>query len=151
MKRSEHLKQALPDILPDIWVVFSGQADLPWLKILKPGFRHCYAVMNDGQRWIVFDPLSHCTEVSVPELPAYFDLPLWLEDRGLKVIKAPVQRIQKQAPWMPFSCVEAVKRLIGLHSFFIFTPWQLYKFLLRHEMGHDPHIDNDKGDLVWEV
>jgi len=30
------------------WVVFSGEADLPWLKILKEGYRHCYVLLNDG-------------------------------------------------------------------------------------------------------
>ena len=30
-------------IEPDeAWVVFSGAAELWWLRLLKPGFRHCF-------------------------------------------------------------------------------------------------------------
>jgi len=40
----------------------------------------------------------------------------------------------KEAPWMPHTCVEAVKRVIGLHARFIITPWQLYRHLMvQHE------------------
>ena len=46
------------------WVVFSGQTEISWLKFLRPGFRHCYVLINDGERWTSIDPLSHITEVS---------------------------------------------------------------------------------------
>ncbi len=113
------------------WVVFSGQTDLTWLKCLKPGFRHCYVLINDGERWTSIDPLSHVTEVAVHHhVPTDFDLPDWLSRRGMTVVPAFIQRnIKTPAPFMLFTCVEAVKRLLGLHRRFILTPWQLYKFL----------------------
>jgi hypothetical protein len=120
---------------PDAWVVFSGQCDdIPWLRILRPGFRHCYALLNDGRHWVCFDPLSNYTDINVHELPAAFDLPLWLKDHGHTVVKAKVKRGVKEAPWMPHTCVEAVKRVIGLHARLIITPWQLYRHLMvQHE------------------
>ncbi len=113
------------------WVVFSGQTEISWLRFLKPGFRHCYVLLNDGERWTSIDPLSHVTEVSVHHhVPADFDLPGWLQSRGNRVVKAPVRRdIKKAAPFMLFTCVEAVKRVIGVHSRSIVTPWQLYRHL----------------------
>lgn len=117
--------------IPDAWVVFCSDCDLPWLKILRPGFRHCYALLNDGRHWLSFDPLSNYTDINVYDLPATFNLPLLLQDRGHRVVKAPVYRTKKEAPWMPYTCVEAVKRVIGLHARFILTPWQLYKYLLN--------------------
>lgn len=113
------------------WVVFSGQTEISWLKFLKPGFRHCYVLLNDGERWTSVDPLSHVTEISVHHhVPADFDLPGWLERRGNRVVKAPVRRdIRKPAPFMLFTCVEAVKRVLGIHRRGIVTPWQLYKHL----------------------
>jgi hypothetical protein len=113
------------------WVVFSGQTDISWLRFLKPGFRHCYVLLNDGERWTSIDPLSHVTEVSVHHhVPADFDLPGWLESRGNRVLKAPMRRdITRAAPFMLFTCVEAVKRVIGVHSRGIVTPWQLYRHL----------------------
>lgn len=125
---------------PEAWVVFSGESDLPWLRILRPGFRHCYVLLNDGHHWISFEPMSNYTDINVHELPAAFDWPLWLHDQGFKVIKSQIHRTRKQAPWMPYTCVEAVKRVIGLHARFILTPWQLYKHLTK----------TTEGEFVWE-
>jgi hypothetical protein len=115
------------------WVVFSGQADMAWLRILKPGFRHCYVLLNDGHHWLSIDPLSSHTDVRVHHLPAAFDLPLWLQDRGYKIVGTRIERRRKEAPWGLFTCVEAVKRVLGLHKRFIITPWQLYRHLVKHQ------------------
>lgn len=113
------------------WVVFSGKADLPWLRLFRAGFRHCFVLLNDGRRWVTLDPLSHYMDVVVHHhVPPSFDLPLWLERRGYRAVRAPLnRRLKKPAPWMMFTCVEAVKRILGLHKRFIFTPWQLYRHL----------------------
>jgi len=113
------------------WVVFSGQTEISWLKFLKPGFRHCYVLINDGERWTSVDPLSHVTEISVHHhVPNDFDLPAWLASRGNRVVRAPLNRdVTKPAPFMLFTCVEAVKRVLGIHRRGIMTPWQLYRHL----------------------
>lgn len=133
--------------LPQAWVVFTGQTDMRWLKFLRPGFRHCYVLLNNGKSWISVDPLSNYMDVSVHHtVPANFDLPLWLKDRGHAVMRAPVQRTRKQAPWMPFTCVEAVKRVLGIHNRFIVTPWQLY----RHIKNNTSKLVH-KGEPAWEA
>lgn len=112
------------------WVVFSGRCDLFWLRFLRPGFRHCFIVLHDGAHWITLDPLSNFTELSVHDLPESFDLPGWLARRGHRVVKAEIRRdLPRPAPFMVFTCVEAVKRVLGIHRFFILTPWQLYRHL----------------------
>ena len=130
------------------WVVFSGQADMAWLKILKPGFRHCAVLLNDGRNWITIDPLSNYTDVTVHHVPLEFDLPLWMRDRGYKVLPAPMRRTQRPAPFSVYSCVEAVKRVLGIHKRRIITPWQLYRYLQRIQTTK---TFNPKGDLSWEV
>ena len=51
-------------------VVFSGRTDLPALRILKPGFRHCFAVVQCDGDWLLVEPLAHRLEVSVlPDVP----------------------------------------------------------------------------------
>ena len=115
------------------WVVFSGQADLKMLKILKPGFRHCAILLNDGQRWISIDPLSNYTDITVHDVPLEFDLPLWMRDRGHEVVRADIAHKHVPAPINIYSCVEAVKRVLGIHKRFIITPWQLYRFLIKEE------------------
>ncbi|MGB4057447.1 MAG: hypothetical protein WBK77_05130 [Alphaproteobacteria bacterium] len=128
--------------LPKAWVVFSGHAELPWLKILRPGFRHCFALLNDGERWITVDPLSNYTDINVHDFPSGFDLPSWIGERGLIVIRAHIRRTADPAPWMPYSCVEAVKRILGLHARLILTPWQLYRHLLK--------TPQHEGEFSWE-
>ena len=133
------------------WVAFSGQADLPWLKILKEGYRHCYIILNDGKRWIIIDPLSNYMDVSVHDMPLDFNLPLWMKSRGHIIVPAEPRRIDKQAPWMPFSCVETVKRVLGIHQSLIFTPWQLYKFLRKEQTERTFKQKSIKGDFAWEA
>ncbi|HYG89513.1 MAG TPA: hypothetical protein VD978_25030 [Azospirillum sp.] len=125
------LPAAAPAI-PRAWVVFCGQAELWWLKVLRPGFRHCFVALNDGLHWVVVDPLSPCTDVSVLAVPAGYDLPGWFRRLGMTVVPARLRRgIDRPAPWGPFTCVEAVKRVLGLHALFVVTPWQLYRRLTR--------------------
>lgn len=125
------------------WVVFSGQTEIRWLRFLKPGFRHCYVLLNDGKCWLSFDPLSPFTDIMVHHhVPVDFDLPAWLRGRDHKIIEASLARGQKKAaPVMFFTCVEAVKRVIGIHKRLILTPWQLYRHLTKPK--------NSKGDYSW--
>ncbi|HYD30083.1 MAG TPA: hypothetical protein VEB64_04405 [Azospirillaceae bacterium] len=114
------------------WVVFRGDAELAWLRLLRPGFRHCFVVLHDGWRWITLDPLAPHTEVAVPPVPAEADLPGWFAGQGMTVVPAPVRRDRRRpAPWAPFTCVEAVKRVLGIHARRVLTPWQLYRHLTR--------------------
>lgn len=123
------ITQISPPKPQSVWVVFSGQADLKWLRILKPGFRHCYVILNDGEHWISLDPLSGYTEVKVHHIAPDFDLPAWLIARDMIVVQARIAPKCKQAPIAIHSCVEAVKRVLGLHAPLIVTPYQLYKKL----------------------
>ena len=113
------------------WVVFSGQTDLPWLRLFKKGFRHCYVLINDGEHWISVDPLSCHTEVMVHHIAPAFDLPGWLRSRPVTVVPARIAPQTQSAPWFAHSCVEVVKRILGLHDFWVMTPHQLYKRLTQ--------------------
>ncbi len=121
----------------EAWVIFSGVAELWWLRILKPGFRHCFAIARDKKNWIVLDPLSPHLEVAVLPLSSGFDLPRWLEEQRLTVVRAPINREHKRAaPANWFSCVEVIKRFLGIHARKIITPWQLYRFLQKENFAH---------------
>jgi hypothetical protein len=145
----------------EAWVVFSAQADMNWLKILKPGYRHCAVLMNDGKNWMTVDPLSNYMDVTVHHVPVDFDMPQWMMSRGHKLIKADIARPLKPAPWGIFTCVEAVKRVLGIHNRLIITPWQLYRYLDEGRSGgaksktnpQKPHriFNPHQGDLAWEV
>ena len=102
---------APPGAEPKAWVAFCGEAEMWWLRLLRPGFRHCFVVLNDGVRWITVDPLSPHMEVVVQPVASDFDLIGWLKERGHAVVAAPVRRDHlRPAPLMPFTCVEAAMR-----------------------------------------
>lgn len=112
-------------------VVFSGRADLAWLRLLRPGFRHCFLILGSNDGWLCLSPLAHRTTLTVLPLAADFDAAGWYRDQGLTVVETayPTDPPRRQAPWRPYSCVEAVKRVLGIHHPLILTPWQLYRFL----------------------
>ncbi|NBX65883.1 MAG: hypothetical protein EBQ96_02695 [Proteobacteria bacterium] len=113
------------------YIVFSGKTDVWWLRLLRPGFRHCFALVRDTERWIVVDPMLHKMEVLTTACPHDFDLPAWMRARGYRVLRVPVLTPMRRAlAPAPFTCVEAMKRLIGLQEWRIFTPWQLYRRLV---------------------
>ncbi|MGN7437985.1 MAG: hypothetical protein ACTHOO_05005 [Alcanivorax sp.] len=135
----------------EAWVVFTNQTDLPWLKGLRQGFRHCFIVLHDGQHWTSIDPLASFMEVVVHNVPAEFDLISWLEERGHHTVQAPLARdIKRTAPIMLFTCVEACKRILGVHKRSILTPWQLYCHLNSTKQTIPTH-QNYKGELAWEA
>jgi len=116
------------------WVVFSGKADVPWLRLMRPGFRHCFVLLHDGRNWLSVDPMLNHMDVQYQKVPRDFDLPDWLKERGNIVIPAQLDRSKnKPAPWRPFTCVEAVKRILGIHARWVLTPWQLYKYLYKQK------------------
>ena len=76
---------------PRAWVVFGGATPLWWLRLLRPGFRHCFVALNDGRHWTIVDPLAPFTDVTVLEVPPGYDLPGWFRGHGLTVTAASVR------------------------------------------------------------
>lgn len=111
-------------------VVFSGHADLWWLRLLRPGFRHCFVALCGPGGWVVVDPLSHRT--CVAQIPATkdFDLCAWYRENGLQVVETKVFSPAKRvAPIRAYSCVESVKRILGIQAAWVLTPWQLFRYV----------------------
>lgn len=42
------------------YVIFTDNTDLWWLRLLKPGFRHCYLLLSGrgGRCWLELNPCS---------------------------------------------------------------------------------------------
>ncbi|WP_082914835.1 hypothetical protein [Paramagnetospirillum marisnigri] len=114
-------------------VVFSGRTDLVWLRLLRPGFRHCFAVLGSAGGWICVNPMAHGTEISVLPVAPDFDLAGWYRSQGLICVSATPRRPPRRAiGWRPYTCVEEVKRVIGLSGCAALTPWQLYLSLSKN-------------------
>jgi hypothetical protein len=125
-------ERATPPSVQHAWVAFSGKTDIRWLHFLKPGFRHCFVIWHDGAQWVTLDATgAHLDVIAHHALGPHMNMPAWLRrEAGCRVVPAPIDRTRKTpAPLAPFTCVEAVKRALGLHDRWIVTPWQLYRRL----------------------
>jgi hypothetical protein len=115
-------------------VVFSGHARLWWLRALRPGFRHCFVVLGSPAGWVSVDPLAHCTDVAVLPVDGAYDMAGWLRGRGYTVVETRLRPVPlTPAPWRPATCVETVKRILGVRAGWVLTPWQLFRFLVAEE------------------
>lgn len=115
-------------------VVFSGQTDLPWLRILKKGFRHCFVAIDHSGYWVVINPLSNRTDVTVISRASGSDLIGHFLSLGFRVVETKTTDPgNRPSPWRLFTCVEAVIRVLGLRAPCVFTPWGLYKNLKKNK------------------
>lgn len=115
---------------PLVLVVFGGACALPWLKLLRPGFRHCFLLRRFPEGWLLYDPRSDRTELELwpacdPNLVIKH-----LKKRGYTALSVTLPTAERRAvPLGPFTCVEAVKRVLGIRRRRVVTPWQLYRHL----------------------
>lgn len=116
------------------FIVFGGAADLPWLRLLKPGFRHCFAALADAAGWTVLDPLSGRLVVARLEVPPGYDLPGFYARAGLRVLGPfnPGEPCWTALPSLwPMNCVALCRAVLGASAPFALTPYGLYRKLRR--------------------
>lgn len=127
-------------------VVFEDDAVIGWLRVLKPGFRHCFAAINDGRAWVEVLPLARQTLVRAC-VAADRDLAAWYRSRGNTVVETMVRKPpDRLSPVMLYSCVEETKRLLGIQARRVMTPYQLYRYLRsdpRNTYAYNPSFPLD--------
>lgn len=114
-------------------VVFTHATDQAWLRrVLPRGFRHCAIYVEDGTRWIALEALAGYTEIV--SVARGKNMPKSLRDSGFTVVETVLRRDDKarrmQIPAF-YSCVESVKRVLGLRKPLVLTPSQLYRVLMK--------------------
>lgn len=113
-------------------IVVFGPSSLRYLQCLKVGYQHCSVITQDRGLWHMMDPLSNGTHISVLGEARPTEIICAFKDDGYDAIA--VQRLApicKEMPWAPYTCVEAVKRVLGVQDRWILTPWQLRQSLSR--------------------
>jgi len=114
------------------WIVFGGRADHAWQRLLKPGFRHCFAAIEDEAGWLVLDPLSFRLLVARVAVPSGYDLPGFYRRAGLTPLGPfPLEeaRIGAPLPWLPINCVSLCRAVLGPAAPFALTPAGLHRAL----------------------
>lgn len=109
-------------------VGFGGTPSLWWMHFLKKGFYHCIVALGKGRQWILIDPLIHYTDLIVINDG---NMEGYLKKQGYTVIKTYLREpVRRHLSIMPYTCVETVKRFVGIRNWRIFTPYQLYRSFL---------------------
>ncbi|MEG3618984.1 hypothetical protein V5T82_11005 [Magnetovibrio sp. PR-2] len=125
-----HKHDALGGGMKRAIVAFGGSPELKVLRYLRPGYRHCFAFIQSQGTWVMYNPLSIGTEIEVWPGHSETQLRHWLQQNGYRLIDTEIQALRPMAlPWAVFSCVEAVKRVLGIRAPWVMTPWQLFKHL----------------------
>lgn len=128
------------------YIVFGGGSDLPWLRPLRCGFRHCFAALGDSKGWTVLDPLSDRLVVARLDLAPEFDLPDFYRRAGLTVLgpflPGPPRR-RLLPPIMPISCVALCRAVLGAGAPFAVTPFGLFRALGRMPLNRKITLTQD--------
>jgi hypothetical protein len=137
-------RHALAEGAQRVWIGFGGRADRLWLRLLRPGFRHCFAAVEDAGGWTVVEPLSGRLLVARPVLVAGFDLPGFYRRAGLTVLGP----FMPGAPhcgvvpaFSPYSCVTVCRALLGQGAPFAVTPRGLFRALEKSLHIQEKNLD----------
>jgi hypothetical protein len=123
---------------PTRWYVVFCPVERPgwWDKVfrLKRSHGHVYALRWDGFNWLLFNPHAGYTDIAIVAAADENAL-AQLVDPGATVLEVEAFRETERLRggfWAgPMTCVEQVKALLGLPVGWIFTPWQLFRYLSR--------------------
>lgn len=123
-----------------------------WQPLLKNGYFHIIAAATDGFNWFCFNPNLAFYEIGItnhrPDQTIYEVAPDIVDDLTIySILRIEAsRRVKTRVPWIfsPATCTEAIKALLGIDKFWLFTPWQLYNYLvsvdnplIRTEVLHD--------------
>ena len=106
----------------DIFVVFINDDGHWWSRFLHKEIKHCFVLKPNGQDYIVHGRTTEKFDLfTVTDKNAILDEPFIM--MGYKQ-KPPVRGL-----FMLNTCVGHTKQLLGINRPFIWTPYQLYKYM----------------------
>jgi len=118
------------------WYIVFTRAKYPhWIwRIVDRDMGHVYAIksLNDYQ-WLIEQPRVNYTDQVIRLKSQYPNVRMLVDsdDKILKVRIKPQMRARGFLCW--FTCVEQIKAYLGIRSFFLITPKQLYNYLRMHD------------------
>ena len=117
------------------WVVFTDSKDENLLTpFLQEGFQHVYAMKKtEGEiMWHVINCMRSHIHVDLEPIDTYPHPRCYAgEDAVIIPVRAIIDTSRIRGTLGIFNCVEVVKGLLGIKEFWVWTPWQLYKYLMR--------------------
>lgn len=135
-------------------VVFEHRTATMPLRLLRPGYRHCFCLVRDGAIWSLCDPLKTRIVLRAVSGLSEADLLGLFTSHGAIVLRGLVAPAThgRRAKLRAMTCVEVVKRVLNLDLPWVLTPYQLYHSLLhlpeplvRFEQVVEPNSTLDVG------
>lgn len=134
----------------EVWIAFAGRSEMAWLRLFRPGFRHCFAALADAEGWTLVDPLSGRLVVQRLAVGRGFDLPSFWRRAGFRVLgpfRPEPPRPSLVPPLLPATCVTACLALLGRKGGFLLTPHALYR-ALRADLLSERRLGNNTLTLT---
>ena len=124
-------KFGLVNSVESFYVGFSDETTIPVLKLLKHGFRHCFLFFVFFYNSFILDPISNRIDLSFVPISIDYLVELFEKNNIKMVYIAERFENKKISTSGVFTCVEVVKRVLGISKPFIITPFRLYNFLIK--------------------
>lgn len=122
------------DIKERYYVVFTRSRHRNWMiRLLNPYYQHVYAVKkSEGEQfWIVINPLSSHTDIKMLPVSEYPHIRMMTNEEDIVLTVDTDIKKRDRHTLCIINCVEIVKSLLGIRAFWVFTPYQLYKCIVR--------------------
>lgn len=105
-----------------------------WRKLLKSEYEHVAIVILTEHNYIVLNPRGAGVDVVIQgrDVADPIEKRLYGLYNAVQKVSIPVLT-GEQMPVGFFTCVEFVKRVLGIRSMRIQTPWQLYKHIQKED------------------
>jgi len=117
---------------PRAIVVFEDRCAGFGFRWLRSGFRHCFCLLRRPAGWVVCDPVKSRTRLEVVAPYEERALLSHYRERNMIALVGTCLDVEPgRLALRPLTCVEVVKRVIGLHAPMVWTPHQLYRALRR--------------------
>ena len=114
------------------YLVFSNGGDHWWSKYLKKGYKHVYFIKYTGIFWIKLDYTLDFMDYGLLPYDQYDTIETVLKGQDVSYLRVDTYRQVRRYRSVfisPHTCVEAMKAVLGISSFWVLTPYQLFKYM----------------------
>lgn len=113
------------------FVVFEDPIEPRWFnRFLKKGFGHCYAMARSEEYWLIINPTLELIEFELRSVGSFKTAHEYAGEHAVVVeIDVSLRPNVSSCSIGLMTCVDVVKRIIGLRGMGVYTPYQLYRRL----------------------
>jgi hypothetical protein len=117
-------------VVEDWYVIFAPTRTKHWIyRFIDPYFQHCYMVKEDLGLWVIVDSKSCHTSVTTELVQDFPHIRLLCPNSIIIPVQVRIDIAKDKWHLGMNTCVDVCKGLLGLNKFWIWTPYQLYRYL----------------------